>query len=149
MDDGKAIGSHQHHGHAIGKTQQHGNFARRAHDGVTALGNLLANVFEVIGSAGAHHDNVVPMHLVGHEQIMLARYGTHGVEYSTTILLNGKGVITYMRAQIERGVRCFGHTTGALGKGKKDIPRPALYQRNSIMVDTRNVVRTCCHTKAS
>ena len=37
----------------------------------------------------------------------------------------------------------------ALGEGKANIGCRALHQRNSIMVDTRNFVRTCCHTKAS
>ena len=80
---------------------------------------------------------------------MLALGGTHGLEHATTIFLNSKGVIAYMRAQVERGVRIFGNATGAFGKGKTNIGRRTLHQRNSIMVDTRNVVRTCCHTKAS
>ena len=80
---------------------------------------------------------------------MLALGGTHSLQRATTIFLNSKGVIANMRAQVERGVRIFRNATGALGKGKADIGRRALYQRNSIMVDTRNFVRTCCHTKAS
>ncbi len=108
-----------------------------------------ANVLKIIGAVRGHRHDMVTMYLIGHEQIMLALSGTHGFECSTTIFLNGEGVIAYMRAQVERGVRIFGNATGALGKGKANIVRRALYQRNSIMVDTRNVVRTCCHTKAS
>ena len=149
VNHGKAAGSHQHHGNAIGKAEHHGYLTGRADDGVTALGNLLANVLEIIGTIRGHRHDMVTMHLIGDEQIMLALSDAHGFERSTTIFLNGKGVIAYMRAQVERGVRIFGNATGALGKGKANIVRRALYQRNSIMVDTRNVVRTCCHTKAS
>ena len=92
---------------------------------------------------------MVTMDLIGNEQVVLALSGAHSFERSTTIFLNSKGVIAYMRAQVERGVRIFRNATGALGKGKADIGCRALHQRNSIMVDTRNVVRTCCHTKAS
>ena len=149
MHHGKAVGSHQHHGNAVGKAEQHGYLMGRTDDGIAALGNLLANVLKIIGAVRGHRHDMVTMYLIGHEQIMLALGGAHGFERSTAIFLNGKGVIAYMRAQIERGVRIFGNATGALGKGKTNIVRRALYQRNSIMVDTRNVVRTCCHTKAS
>ena len=92
---------------------------------------------------------MIAVHLIGNEQVVLTFGGTHGLERATTIFLNSKGVIAYMRAQVERGVRIFGNATGAFGKGKTNIGRRTLHQRNSIMVDTRNVVRTCCHTKAS
>ena len=149
MHHGKAAGSHQHHGNTIGKAEHHGHLMRRADEGITALGNLLTNVLEIIGTVRGHRHDMVTVYLIGDKQAVLALGGTHGLEYAATIFLNGKGVIANMRAQIERGVRIFGNATGALGKGKANIERRALYQRNSIMVDTRNVVRTCCHTKAS
>ena len=122
---------------------------RRADDGITALGNLLANVLKVIGAVRGHRNDMITMGLIGNEQVVLALGGTHSFERTTTIFLNSKGVIAYMRAQVERGVRLFRNATGALGEGKANIGCRALHQRNSIMVDTRNVVRTCCHTKAS
>ena len=146
---GKSAGGHQHHGYAVGKAEQHGHVIRRTDDGIAALGNLLANSLKIVGAVRSHRNDMVTMYLIGHEQIMLALSGAHSFERSTTIFLNCKGVIAYMRAQVERGVRIFGNTTGALGKGKADIGCRALHQRNSILVDTRNVVRTCCHTKAS
>ena len=149
MHHGKTVGSNQHHGNAIGKAEQHGYPMGRADKGITALGNLLANVLEIISTVRGHRHDMVTVYLIGNKQVVLALGGTQGLECAATIFLNGKGVIAYMRAQIERGVRVFGNATGALGKGKADIVRRALYQRNSIMVDTRNAVRTCCHTKAS
>ena len=44
---------------------------------------------------------MVTMYLIGHEQIVLALGGAHGFERSTTIFLNSKGVIAYMRSQVE------------------------------------------------
>ena len=73
----------------------------RTDEGITALGNLLTNDLEIIGTVRGHRHDVVTMYLIGHEQIMLALSGAHGFERSTTIFLNGKGVIAYMRAQIE------------------------------------------------
>ena len=121
----------------------------RTDDGIAALCNLFANVLEIVGAVRGHRHDMVTVYLIGDKQVVLALGGTHSLERTTTIFLNSKGIIANMRAQIERGVRIFGNATGALGKGKADIVRRALYQRNSIMVDTRNVVRTCCHTKAS
>jgi len=61
------------------------------------------------------------MYLIGNKQVVFALGSSHGIKRTTTIFLNGKGVIAYMRAQVERGVRFFGNATGALGKGKTDI----------------------------
>ena len=98
---GKAAGSHQHHGNAIGKAEHHGYLTGRADDGITTLGNLLANVHEIIGTIRGHRHDMVTVYLIGNKQVVLALGGTQGLEYAATIFLNGKGVIANMRAQIK------------------------------------------------
>ena len=101
MHDGKSAGGNQHHRNAVGKAEQHGHLMGRTDDGVAALGNLFANSLKIVGAVRGHRNDMVTMHLIGHEQIMLALSGTHSLERTTTIILNGKGVIAYMRAQVE------------------------------------------------
>ena len=74
---------------------------RRADEGIAALGNLLANVLEIIGAVRGHRHDIVTVYLIGDKQVVLALSTTHGLEYAATIFLNGKGVIANMRAQIE------------------------------------------------
>ena len=59
------------------------------------------NSLKIISAVRGHRNYMVAMYLIGHEQIMLALSSAHGFERSTTIFLNGKGVIANMRAQIE------------------------------------------------
>ena len=98
---GKAAGSHQHHGNAIGKAEHHGYLTGHADDGIAALGNLLANVLEIISTVRGHRHDMVTVYLIGNKQVVLALGGTQGLECAATIFLNGKGVIANMRAQIE------------------------------------------------
>lgn len=101
MHHGKAAGSHQHHGNAIGKAEHHGYLTGHADDGIAALGNLLANVLEIISTVRGHRHDMVTVYLIGNKQVVLALGGTQGLECAATIFLNGKGVIANMRAQIE------------------------------------------------
>ncbi len=101
MHHGKAAGSHQHHGNAIGKAEHHGYLTGHTDDGIAALGNLLANVLEIIGAVRGHRNDMVTVYLIGNKQVVLALGGTQGLECAATIFLNGKGVIANMRAQIE------------------------------------------------
>ena len=101
MHHGKTVRSNQHHGNAIGKAKHHGHLTGRADDGIAALGNLLANSLKIVGAVRGHRNDMVTMYLIGHEQIVLALGGAHGFERSPTIFLNSKGVIAYMRSQVE------------------------------------------------
>ena len=101
MHHGKPAGGNQHHGNTVGKAEQHGHLMGRTDDGIATLGNLLANSLKIISAVRGNRNDMVAMHLIGHEQVMLALGSTHGFERSTTIFLNGKRVIAYMRAQVE------------------------------------------------
>ena len=67
MHHSKAAGSHQYHGNAVGKTEQHGHPMGRADDGIAALGDLFANILEIVGTARGHRNDMIAVHLIGNE----------------------------------------------------------------------------------
>lgn len=127
MDDGEALRRREDHGNAIGKAEHGGHARRRAHDGVGPFPDLRPHAFELVRAGRAHHGDVIPMHLIGHQQPLEGARAPERRKRATAVLLNAGDVVPHVGPQIQGGERRAGNATRTLREPK---PHALVMRRN-------------------
>ena len=101
MNDREPAWAGEHNRHAVGEAQHHRDMRGDAHNGVGALGYLLAHAGELIIRALPNDGDTIAVHLVGHEQPLEIAGAPERREHAAAILHHGSQVVPHMGTEVQ------------------------------------------------